>query len=146
MDVNQKMLLVVRKFDTILRNFKIIFFFLFSLVIVEIHRNIVRKIMDVYQTVGIIQPHCFIIVLLFGKRFIFFLFIKKKVCLRYRPEVTQAQIDSVTKAYLDVEKKAIRNGTTYVKIVGGRTIHTEGVQDNFRNGFILTFNNNDGEI
>ena len=31
-----------------------------------------------------------------------------------------------------------------MKIVGGRTISTEGVEDNFRNGFILTFSNNDG--
>ncbi len=31
-----------------------------------------------------------------------------------------------------------------MKIVGGRTIHTEGVDTNFRNGFILTFNSDQG--
>ncbi len=77
MDVNQKILLVVLKFDRILINLKIILF-LFSMVIVGIHRNIVIEIMDVYQPVGIIQIqlNCFIIVLLFGNRFIFF-FLKK---------------------------------------------------------------------
>jgi hypothetical protein len=58
--------------------------------------------------------------------------------------VTQAQIDSVTNAYIDVQNKALRNGQKYVKISGGRTISTEGVASNFRNGFILTFNNADG--
>ena len=30
-------------------------------------------------------------------------------------------------------------------IVGGRTISTEGVENNFRNGFILTFHSDDGK-
>ncbi|CAF0777665.1 unnamed protein product [Adineta steineri] len=61
------------------------------------------------------------------------------ITFRYRPEVTQAQIDSVTKAYIDVGNKALINGKKYVKIAGGRTISTEGIESNFRNGFVLTF-------
>lgn len=51
----------------------------------------------------------------------------------------------MTKAYIDVQKKALINGTEYVKITGGRTISTEGVQSNFRNGFILTFTSDQGK-
>ena len=53
--------------------------------------------------------------------------------------MTQEQIDSVTKAYIDVQNKALIDGKKYVKIYGGRTISTEGIASNFRNGFILTF-------
>jgi len=65
------------------------------------------------------------------------------ITFRYRPEVTQEEIDSVTQAYLALNDKAIRNGQKYINIVGGRTISTEGVKDNFRNGFILTFKSQD---
>jgi hypothetical protein len=65
---------------------------------------------------------------------------------RYRSEATQAEIDSVTKAYIDVQNKALRNGKKYVKIAGGRTISTEGIATNFRNGFILTFNTAEGKL
>jgi len=65
------------------------------------------------------------------------------IMFRYRDGVTQEQIDSVTKAYLDVGNKALRNGKKYITIVGGATLDTEGVADNFRNGFILTFSNAD---
>ncbi|PRP76421.1 hypothetical protein PROFUN_16058 [Planoprotostelium fungivorum] len=61
------------------------------------------------------------------------------ITFRYKDNVTQAQIDSVTQAYLSLNDKAVRNGRKYINIVGGRTISTEGVKDNFRNGFILTF-------
>ena len=54
-------------------------------------------------------------------------------------------MDSVTKAYLAVADKSIRNGKKYMTIVGGSTVSTEGVADNFRNGFILTFQNSDGD-
>jgi len=65
------------------------------------------------------------------------------ITFRYKPETTQAQIDSVTRAYMDLNNKAIRNGKKYLNIVGGRTLSTEGVANNFRNGFILTFKSAD---
>jgi hypothetical protein len=113
-----------------------------------IHRIIVMLIMDVCQDVGMhpMLLNFIIIALLLGNNSYFSFYRKYCNCKyqRYRPEVTQAQIDSVTKAYYEVQDKSFRNGTKYVKIVGGRTISTEGVENNFRNGFILTFNNNDG--
>lgn len=65
------------------------------------------------------------------------------IMFRYKDEVTQDQVDSVTQAYLEMNDKAVRNGKKYVNIAGGRTLDTEGVADNFRNGFILTFSSYD---
>ncbi|PRP75335.1 hypothetical protein PROFUN_05646 [Planoprotostelium fungivorum] len=65
------------------------------------------------------------------------------ISFRYKEGVTQEEVDSVTQAYLEVGYKSIRDGRSYVNIAGGTMIGVQGMNENFRNGFILSFTSED---